>query len=100
LQGRIASKQLTFSANQIHGLNATINTTPQGLQFAGTIAELKSTNTLVYNTRINATALNNNIDFNLGIDDKAGKRKYFIAGLLRSQIQGIMPCSCALTACC
>jgi hypothetical protein len=36
--GSITSKQLTFSGNQIHDLNATINTTPQGLQFAGNIA--------------------------------------------------------------
>lgn len=81
LQGSITSKQLTFSGNEIHNLNAQINTTPQGLQFTGNIGELKSTNTLAYNTRINATALNNIIDFNLGVDDKAGKNKYYIAGL-------------------
>ncbi|HUP12837.1 MAG TPA: hypothetical protein VM187_11505, partial [Niastella sp.] len=36
LQGRIESKQLTFSGNQIVNLNAQINTTTQGLQFTST----------------------------------------------------------------
>lgn len=88
LQGSITSKQLLFSGNQIQGLALQINTTPQGLQFTGNIAELKSSNTHVYNTRINATALNNNINFNLGIDDKSGKNKYYIAGLFSQPATG------------
>jgi translocation and assembly module TamB len=81
LQGRITSKQLTFSGNQIQDLNAQINTTPQGLQFTAAIARLQSPSANMYNTRINATALNNNINFNVGIDDKGGKAKYYLAGL-------------------
>lgn len=81
LQGSITSKQLTLSGNQIQDLNLKLNTTPQGLQFTGTIAQVKATNTLVYNARLNAVALNNNINFNIGVDDKAGKNKYHIAGL-------------------
>jgi hypothetical protein len=35
-----------------------------------------------------ATALNNKIDFNLNIDDKSGKDKYYLTGLLTQPSQG------------
>lgn len=88
LQGSITSKQLTFSGNNIQDLKAQINTTPQGLQFTATIARLQSPSANMYNTRINATALNNIIDFNIGIDDKDGKAKYSLAGLFSQPATG------------
>jgi hypothetical protein len=88
LQALLTSKQLTFSGNQIHDLNVQIGTTPQGLQFTGNIARLQSASASMYNTRINATALNNNINFNIGVDDKAGKNKYFLGGLFTQPTPG------------
>ena len=42
----------------------------------------------IYNARLNATALNNNINFGLGIDDANAKNKYFIAGLFTQPTSG------------
>ncbi len=88
LQGLITSKQLTFSGNSIQDLKAQLLTTPQGLQFTANIARLQSPSANMYNTSIRATALNNNIDFNVGIDDKIGKAKYRLAGLFNQPAPG------------
>src|SRR4030095_16964418 len=51
---------------------------------------LKSGNSFdVYNARLNATALHNNIDFSLGIDDNNSRNKYFISGLCTQPATGV-----------
>jgi hypothetical protein len=42
----------------------------------------------VYNVRLNATALHNDIDFSLATDDQKSRNKYFIAGLLTQPSTG------------
>jgi hypothetical protein len=59
----------------------TANTSDSGLQIKGNIARLKSGSSFdVYNARINATALHNHIDFNVGIDDQNSRNKYYLSG--------------------
>jgi translocation and assembly module TamB len=83
LQANVRTPALVFGTNSITGLNVDVTTTPAGLQFNGKVDHLVSGNTFnVYNTRLTATALNNVIDFNLGIDDKASRAKYHLAGTL------------------
>ena len=85
----LTSPHIVYQGNTISDLNITANTTTNGLQVRANIARLKSGNSFdIYNARLNATALNNNIDFNLGIDDQSAKNKYFIAGLLTQPSTG------------
>ena len=52
------------------------------------LPDLKSSSFDLYNTRLNAVALNNNINFSFGTDDQKGKNKYFIAGLVGQPTAG------------
>src|SRR6266496_48906 len=65
------------------------NTTANGLQIKGNMAHIKSGSSFdIYNARLNATALNNNVNFSLGIDDVNAKNKYFIAALVTQPTSG------------
>jgi translocation and assembly module TamB len=88
IQGLITSPSLVFSGSDITGLNATINTNESGLQLTGTVAHLKSGNTELFNARINATALNDIINFGVGLGDRAGKDKYLLGGVFRQPTPG------------
>ncbi|HVG40122.1 MAG TPA: translocation/assembly module TamB domain-containing protein, partial [Chitinophagaceae bacterium] len=89
LQGSIQSKHLVFANNDIQGLDVTIGTTPNGLQVIGNIGQVKSgTAYNIYNTQLRATALNNNIDFSLNVDDKNKRDKYTLSGLLTQPVAG------------
>ncbi|MDQ3278110.1 MAG: translocation/assembly module TamB, partial [Bacteroidota bacterium] len=44
----------------------------------------------VYATRLNATALQNNINFSMGVDDKSQKLQYFLSGNVAQQKNGGM----------
>jgi translocation and assembly module TamB len=80
---------LVYQENRIENLNLNINTTAQGLKFTGTVGHLVNGNTFnIYNTTLNATALNNVIDFNLGIDDKNAKDKYALSGTINQPTTG------------
>lgn len=81
--------QINIAGNEMSDLNVNVNTSDSGLRLSGTVAHLKSGNTFdVYNTRINATALNNVIDFNVGIDDINAKNKYFLSGIVKQPSTG------------
>jgi hypothetical protein len=88
IQAVAQTPSLLFNGNDITGLNVNITTTAQGLAVTGTINHLQSGTTDIYNARVNATALNNIINFGLGVGDKAGKDKYLLGGVLRQPTQG------------
>ncbi|MCW3073036.1 MAG: hypothetical protein JWP69_105 [Flaviaesturariibacter sp.] len=89
LQAVVNTPSLVYGANTISGLNVNVTTTPQGLQFNGTVGHFKSGNSFdIYNTQLTATALNNVIDFALNVDDQGQRDKYKIAGVLRQPTTG------------
>jgi translocation and assembly module TamB len=89
MTAQLTTPHVIYQGNDISKLNVTANTTANGLNVNGNIAHLKSGNSFdVYNVRLNATALHNNIDFSLGTDDQNSKQKYFIAGLVTQPSTG------------
>lgn len=85
----VTTPYILYNGNEMHNLNVKAFTSEKGLQVNGTIARLKSGNSFdVYNARINAIALHNNIDFNLGIDDASSKNKYYLSGLVSQPVTG------------
>ena len=81
-------QSLVYQGNTISDVKFTANTSTGGLQINGGIAHLKSSSLDLYNTRLSAVALNNNINFSFGTDDQKGKNKYFIAGLVSQPTTG------------
>jgi len=79
---------ISYNGNEISGVNLKINTTDRGLQFTGDVQHITGIGHNLYHTTFNAIALNNKIDFNLNIDDKDGKDKYYLSGLLTQPSQG------------
>jgi hypothetical protein len=79
---------ISYNGSDITGVNLKINTTDRGLQFTGDVQHISGIGHNLYHTQFNAIALNNTIDFNLNIDDKAGRDKYHLAGLLTQPTQG------------
>jgi len=79
---------ISYNGNEISGVDLKINTTVQGLQFIGDVQHVTGIGHNLYHTSFNAIALNNRIDFNLNIDDKSGKDKYYLTGLLTQPAQG------------
>ncbi|HUC83003.1 MAG TPA: hypothetical protein VMR70_18990, partial [Flavisolibacter sp.] len=90
LQATITAPKIVYGTNDITGLSANVFTNDSGLQVKANIDHLLSGSFDVYNTDLNATALNNNIDFSLGVDDKAGRRKYVLGGDLAMPAGGDM----------
>lgn len=84
----LATPSIVYQGNTISNVKFTANTTSSGLQINGGISHLKSSSFDLYNTRVNAVALNNNINFSFGTDDAKGKNKYFIAGLFSQPTTG------------
>jgi hypothetical protein len=79
---------ISYNGNEISGVDLKINTTDRGLQFIGDVQHITGIGHNLYHTQFNAIALNNKIDFNLNIDDKSGKDKYYLSGLLTQPSQG------------
>jgi hypothetical protein len=79
---------ISYNGSEISGVDLKINTTDRGLQFTGEIQHITGIGHNLYHTQFNAIALNNKIDFNLDIDDKSGKDKYYLSGLLTQPTQG------------
>src|SRR6187399_2109638 len=79
---------ISYNGNEISGVDLKINTTDRGLQFTGDVQHITGIGHNLYHTSFNAIALNNKIDFNLNIDDKSGKDKYYLSGLLTQPSQG------------
>jgi translocation and assembly module TamB len=98
IEGRASTEQglnatantpfISYNGSEITGINLKVNTTDKGLQFIGDIQHITGIGHNLYHTTLNATALNNKIDFNLNIDDKAGRDKYYLTGLLTQPSQG------------
>ena len=89
MNATLTTPYILYNGNEMHDLNMRAFTSEKGLQIQGNIARLKSGNSFdVYNARINATALNNNIDFSLGIDDARAKNKYHLSGLVTQPTTG------------
>jgi hypothetical protein len=79
---------IVYQGNTISNVTIAAKTSSNGLQINGSIAHLKSSSFDLYNTRLNAVALNNKIDFSFGTDDDKRKTKYAIAGLLSQPSAG------------
>jgi len=98
IEGRASNEQglnatantpfISYNGNEISGVNLKINTADRGLQFTGDIQHITGIGYNLYHTTFNAVALNNKIDFHLNIDDKNGKDKYYLSGLLTQPLQG------------
>ncbi len=79
---------VSYNGNDLSGVNLKINTTARGLQFTGDVQHISGVGHNLYHTQFNAIALNNQVDFTVNIDDKAGKDKYHLAGLLTQPAKG------------
>jgi hypothetical protein len=90
LNATLRAPVVVYQTNEINNLEAKINTNAEGMHVAATMDRLKAGGLDVYATRINATALNNNINFSVGIDDKQQKNKYILGGTLAQNAGGDM----------
>ena len=89
MRATLSTPYLSFSGREMTDLTVTANTSDSGLRVSANVARFKSGNSFdLYNTRLNATALNNTIDFNVGIDDINAKNKYYLAGRVTQPSQG------------
>lgn len=89
MQASLNSRYILFGPNEINNLNLKLNTATNGLQLEGTVSRLKSGNSFdLLNTRLSATALNNNINFNLRVGDKSDNNRYLLSGLLTQPSPG------------
>lgn len=86
----ITAPNIVYATNSINNLQARVNTNDSGMHIAATVDRLKAGGFDVYQTRINATALHNNINFSVGVDDKAKKNKYLLGGLVTLAPNGDM----------
>ena len=90
LDARLSASELVYQTNTVQNLQAVINTNDSGLHVNATMSRLKAGGLDVYATTLNATAMQNNIDFSLNIDDKSDKDKYYLSGLVRQSADGNM----------
>lgn len=98
IDGRAASNEsltatattafISYQGNEISGLSIEMNTTDNGLRFTGGAQRIKGIGINVYQTQLNATALNNTIDFNLNIHDISGRDKYYLGGIMSQPSNG------------
>ncbi len=81
LTATMTTAHINYNGNEINGLNLNINTTDQAIHLVGDVQRMKGIGLDIYHTRLNATASNNTIDFNLGIDDQLARNKYHLSGV-------------------
>jgi len=80
---------LVYQGNEFSQLFIKAATVDSGLQVNANAASIKNkTGMSLYNTRVDAIALNNNLRFTVATDDPVGKTKYRLAGLLTSSPGG------------
>ncbi len=85
----LSTSSISFAGNRMSDLSLRANTSDSGLQISANMARLISGSSFdLYNTRINATALNNAINFNLGIDDASAKNRYNVSGIINQPSPG------------
>lgn len=82
------TESLNFNNNQLTGLNMKVATTSNGLEVTGNLDHLVSGTFDIYSTEFVAIINNNIIDFKVGVDDKASKDKYNLAGRLTQPSKG------------
>lgn len=86
---QLTAPHIVFSGNNISDLKVNANTADSGLQLNASVGHLASAGSLnIYNTRVNASALNNIINFNLAVDDIDKKNQYYVSGLVNQPAQG------------
>ena len=89
MNATLTTPHILYNGNDMSNVNLRAFTSDKGLQIQGNIARVKSGNSFdLYNARVNATALNNNIDFSVGIDDQNAKNKYHLSGLVTQPATG------------
>ena len=88
LSATMTSPYVFYNGSEINGINVKVNTTDRGLQFIADVQHIRGIGHNLYHTQLNATALNNTIDFNLDIDDAGGRDKYYLSGILSQPSQG------------
>lgn len=89
MQAVLTAPYILYGTNEINDLNININTADSGMHIKGTMARLKSGNSFdIYNARLDAMALNNNLDFNLRLGDQNNRDKYILAGLMQQPSPG------------
>ena len=89
MQASVTAPYIEYGPNEISDVNLKVNTTDSGMRMTGTVTRLKSGNSFdIYNTRLDAIALNDVVDFNLRLGDPNNRDKYVLAGILRQPSQG------------
>lgn len=89
MNATVTSAYIDYNGNEITNLNVRAFTSENGLHVSGNVGHLKSGSSFdLYNTRVNATALHNNIDFNFGTDDPNGRNKYYLSGTVTQPSNG------------
>jgi hypothetical protein len=88
LEGSLTTAHIIYGGNEINGLSLNLGTAGQALRLTADMQRLKGIGFDIYHTRLNATASNNKINFDLNIDDKVGKNKYFVGGVLNQPANG------------
>lgn len=81
MNANLTTPYILYNGNEMSNVNLRAFTSDSGMHIRGNIARLKSGNSFdIYNARVNATALHNNIDFSVGVDDASSKNKYHLSG--------------------
>lgn len=89
MNASLSTPYILYNGNEMSNVNLQAFTSDSGLQVRGNIARLKSGSSFdLYNARINATALNNNISFDVGVDDNKARNKYHFGGLITQPSTG------------
>ena len=91
MQANVVSSAIVLNGNRISDLRVNVNTEDSGMHILGNIAHIQSGGALdLYNARIDATALNNNVNFNVRIGDRSNNNKYLLSGLFTQPTPGNM----------
>lgn len=90
LDAVFAASNLVYQTNVIRNLEAKVNTNDSGLHVNATMARLQAAGLDLYATRINATAMQNNINFTVGVDDKEEQNRYYLSGMVEQRPDGNM----------
>lgn len=94
MRALVKAPYILYGTNEINDLNLNVNTADSGMLINGTITRLKSGSSFdLYNTRLNASALNNVVDFKLRLGDQNDRDKYLLAGIVRQPSSGTLSLS-------
>ena len=89
MQASVTAPYIEYGPNEISDLNLKVHTSDSGMRITGMVKRLKSGNSFdIHNTRLDAIALNDVVDFNLRLGDPNDRDKYLLAGVIRQPAQG------------